>query len=180
MSVDGSHWDNLHKRRSAYIYLGYLKSNKHAWDISRVWYQHYDADSSNMYYECITTTFSWEPPSSGEVYVHKGLKTYYECVTHTTTWEQPEEFIAVEPSEAHEPEAHEPEAPSLLEAARRALRQSNVSPPRKVRTRGDWWEVSDERGVTCYLNSRTKELVYSRPKGWVRSMVKTRFNVLST
>ena len=46
----------------------------------------------------------------------------------------------------------------------------------KVKSAGAWWELTDENGITCYLNVETDEVIYNLPKGWVKSMAKCRFS----
>ena len=72
-----------------------------------------------------------------------------------------------------------PEAPECsLAMARRQLKAVNKVEhvKMKVKSAGAWWELTDENGVTCYLNVETNEVIYNLPKGWVKSMAKSRFN----
>ncbi len=160
--------------------------------VSVAWYEHFDALSNDSYYECIRTASSWEKPSTADesaevsVHTHSGQK-YYQTKTSQVTWERPEGVpihVVSRPSIADSEFARSSSADaktgSLLAATRRRLNhvkdRSRVLAPSNIKSNGIWWELTDEHGKTCYLNTATDEVIYSLPKGWVKAMAMERFS----
>ena len=59
-----------------------------------------------------------------------------------------------------------------LQCARSNIKNGEVAPPTGTKAAGGWWQLLDQAGETCYLNTATGEVKYELPKSWVKYMTR--------
>jgi hypothetical protein len=158
------------------------------------WYQHYDSHSGDLYFECVNSVITWkEPNSKKSCKVHRDAssgKVYYEVKKRRVTWTKPLGVDIIIESEA--PKLRTNNSPTnngsqqnaskcentLAEARKRlkCINKNRLIIPENIKTVGAWWELIDENGRTCYLNTAIDKVIYTLPKGWVKAMAKDRFS----
>ena len=132
-------------------------------------------------------------------YDHENKQAYYTIKRAITTWDKPEDpgvdiiVVGSRPKKfkkekkrfsiSSRSSSSSNKGSSLemtLKYAREQLKKAKqnsttVLPPKGIKAAGSWWQVLDEDGNTCYLNTTTNEVQYSLPSGWVRTIAKQMF-----